>query len=192
MRDGMSNKGGRGKVARGIVFVFVAGVLSLGQAYADTDSRYAWTTAGSAGQTANSTNGAVSRGGAILLPYSAPAESVAAYYNVTATDALVGSIGTEQAWELSISFRDNGANSRVRVFLVERPLNLGPTKPVMSFDSDDHENGSRIGFRMAKELTSEHEFDFQNNAYFLKVVLTKYAEGVGPAFGGASLRPVFR
>lgn len=157
---------------------------TLGHAGSSNDS-YAWTTIGAAGTpNREAQERVITRGASVRLAPQAALGSAIIRYNITATPALVdGMPGSAGAFRLDVDMTDSGSDARVRVFLNEKPLDGSPPRVLHVIDSDQQESVE------AAEM-SGLQFDFQKNAYFLAVVLTKYAEGEGAAFNGASLIPI--
>lgn len=173
-----------------VLIAIVLGTTTL--AYAeDLDVRHAWTSIGSFGMPDTKDAAEVKRvRGYVTLDSELPQASAMIRYNISATDALVGTMATADAFELKVACTDSGDNERVRVFLVERALS-GERAPsgaprnnvLLSFDSDSD------GTEAAKRATGI-ELDFEHNTYHLAVLLSKDGEGSGPWFLGASLTPV--
>ena len=179
----------RVKVACAIVTAFVLGAGTLGQA-ADLDPAHAWTVVGSTGTVdPRDADRVVMRRNLVTTSAAARRGSVTIRYNIQATDALVGSMPAGDLWNLKVAFRDSGPSERVRAFLIGQSLGGGRPDVVLSFDSDDYNDRAQAAPRMEIVETSGVELDFEENAYRLVVILTKYGPRAAPAFTGASLSP---
>ncbi len=167
------------------VAALMLAAASLGHAE-DLDVRSAWTTAGSVGIVES--GDVTLRGGVARLTIGSPDGTAMIRYNIAATDAVVGVLNSGETLQLNVAFRDAGANAQVRAFVKEIALDSAKTRTLYAFDSDDREDRASGAYRIAAEQMPGIELDFQRNAYYLEVWLTKLSRGIGPAFVGASLK----
>jgi hypothetical protein len=160
---------------------------------ADLDCRHAWTTIGAAGVIDENDKDEVKLDLSAQYRPEAPAGSAILRYNISATDGLVGSMPKDGTMRLQVSLKDEGASERVRVFLRKNALGGSGGRTLMLLDSNTRPWGGklRFGVRTFSKEKSGINFDFENNAYFLVVILNKYDSGDhGPEFVSASLTPV--
>jgi hypothetical protein len=156
----------------------------------DLDKRHTWTTIGSAGTPDESDLGDVSmNNGVVSLNPGAPAGSAAVIrYNITATDALVGDMSGRPC-RLKVAYRDAGSNGSVKVFVMQTAVGRQPARAILSFDSDAHDGRASSQIRRSTVEAMGQGFDFEQSSYYLAVVLEQDAQGLSPAFVGASLAP---
>lgn len=136
-----------------------------------------WTTVGSAGVADEADAGLVdfANGEARLRADSANGSVLNLRYNIV---ALQGFTGLNQVSWLA-RFRDNGAASRVRLFLRQYHPN-GTTTTIDTFDSNNY--ASAVGYQTRTRCTAV-DWDFADGPYYIEAELTKSAEGGLPALG---------
>jgi hypothetical protein len=99
-------------------------------------------------------------------------------YNVTATDDLFGGNTTR----LVARYQDNGGCSQVEVCLFRYNHNNGQIDLLMSLNSNSFPQGAGFQQRFI-DSNSLPAFDFNNNAYFIEVYLTRTCGGGDPRIG---------
>ena len=111
-----------------------------------------------------------------MIPTAPAGSSYITKYNITNVDGLNGTGGT--LWH--IRYWDNGAGARVRLSLIKTGLFGSGSTVLGSFDSDApdsppatfSESGGAI-FQMVDLTLPGVTFDFQNNTYWLQVIMDK-------------------
>lgn len=139
-----------------------------------------WTTVGSAGvvDEADAAKVSMSAGIAQILPTAPASTTVTLRYNVTATSDLDNG-GVNKY--LDVRFRDNGANARVVATLREYNYLTGVTNTLLTMDSNTLPANAGFQIGTAQDGCAGSRFDFDNNAYFIEVVLTRTATTGTPA-----------
>jgi hypothetical protein len=148
-----------------------------------------WTAAGSTGVVDEGTDAAnvvFTSGWATLAP-ALGAGTVELRYNVTATEGLVA--GGYDGYLMEARLKDTGTNARVRVQLMEYSLRLGTVQQRMLIDSDAFPASSSFQVRSNPACWPAWRFDFNNNAYYVLVTLTRSAAGGDPGIGGIIVSP---
>jgi hypothetical protein len=100
-------------------------------------------------------------------------------YNIVALEGFTGL--NQVAW--LTRFRDNGAGSRVRLFLRQYHTN-GTTSTIDTFDSNGY--ASAVGYQTRTRCTAV-DWDFADGPYYIEAELTRSADGGMPALGLMSL-----
>ena len=168
-------------------------VLAAVSSHAADSDDGPWTTAGSVG-TVESGPVRFFQGMANISTLM-PEGTTVIRYNISATGAVIGDIRSNQALRLDAKIRVPGDHARVRAFVMESSLSNGSNSTLVAFDSHEAELRDDLlpheyQVVMAPLAEGLQDLDFQNNVYYLEVWLTKDGAGLGPGFGGASLRIV--
>lgn len=141
-----------------------------------------WTTIGSAGVVDEADNNLVEFvNGEARMRADAPVGAVLNLrYNIL---ALEGFSGNQQVSWLN-RYRDNGAGSRVRLYL--RQYNsTGTTSTLATFDSDTLP--PNVGYQNQQKCVLL-EWDFEDGPFYIEAELTKVAADGNPALGVMMLR----
>lgn len=135
-----------------------------------------WTTVGSAGTVDNGSLGAINLnlGVAEMVGFG----TAVVRYNVTATDDLFGGNTTR----FVMRFRDNGSCSQVVAVLYRYSLNTGIITPLLTINSNSFAPSGSYQTQFV-DSTALPAFDFNNNAYFVEVFLSRSCSGGAPAIG---------
>ena len=97
-------------------------------------------------------------------------------YNVVALEELVSPFS---CLAMSMRFRDNGAQSRVRLFLRRLEMATGINTLVAALDSNDAP--ALAGYQVHSVTFFPHTFDFANFAYYVEVRLIRTTLAGKPA-----------
>jgi hypothetical protein len=140
-----------------------------------------WTSVGSAGVVDDADTGLIdfANGEARLRVDVATGSVLNLRYNVVALEGFTGL--NQVAW--LARFRDNGAGSRVRLYLRQYHPN-GTTTTVDTFDSNGY--ASAVGYQTRIRCTAV-DWDFADGPYYVEAELTRSADGGMPALGLMSL-----
>jgi hypothetical protein len=166
--------------AGSVGFLFFAGSL----VFAMGDP---WTTVGSYGVVDEDDVLDVSfvNGVASINSSAADATNVVLRYNITST-ADLNDDGVNKV--MSVRFRDNGAQSRVRLFLKGYHLSTGSTRNIMRFDSNDYPAVSNYQMQTVGDGCSGGSLDFEQYAYYIEVHLSRTDATGRPALAIIQLR----
>ncbi|MGM9486483.1 hypothetical protein [Ideonella sp. YS5] len=140
-----------------------------------------WTTIGSAGVVDEADTGLIdfASGEARLRADAATGSVLNLRYNIVALEGFTGL--NQVAW--LARFRDNGAGSRMRLFLRQYHPN-GTTSTIDTFDSNSY--ASAVGYQTRTRCTAV-DWDFADGPYYIEAELTRSADGGMPALGLMSL-----
>lgn len=131
-----------------------------------------WTAVGSTGVADESSLGLITMyQGVAALNYQAYGTAVLRY-NVTATDDLFGGNNTR----LVMRYLDNGSCSKVEACLFRYSLNTGQIDLLMTIDSNAFPASNAFQTRFV-DSASLPAFDFNNNAYYVEVYLSRNCGG---------------
>lgn len=155
----------------------LAALLGLG----GTAMAAPWTSIGSAGAADEADASLVdfANGEARMRADAANGSVLNLRYNIVALDGFQGL--NQVAW--MTRFRDNGAGSRVRLYL--RQYNkTGTTSTLATFDSNAYTPA--VGYQSQTRCIAV-DWDFDEGPFFIEAELTKSATGGAPALGLTSL-----
>lgn len=140
-----------------------------------------WTSVGSAGVVDDADTGLVdfASGEARMRADAATGSVLNLRYNIVALEGFTGL--NQVAW--LARFRDNGAGSRLRLFLRQYHPN-GTTSTIDTFDSNSY--ASAVGYQTRTRCTAV-DWDFAGGPYYIEAELTRSADGGMPALGLMSL-----
>jgi len=140
-----------------------------------------WTSIGSAGVVDDADTGLVdfASGEARMRADAATGSVLNLRYNIVALEGFTGL--NQVAW--LARFRDNGAGSRLRLFLRQYHPN-GTTSTIDTFDSNSY--ASAVGYQTRTRCTAV-DWDFAGGPYYIEAELTRSADGGMPALGLMSL-----
>jgi hypothetical protein len=107
-------------------------------------------------------------------------------YNVVGVEGDNGGTGDFDQIVMGLRYVDNGANSRIVALLKRVNLNTGAIATLLTFDSD---NFAQSGLSQIQSVSSGcstvEPFNFDVNAYFLDVSISRAAVGGVAVFRGA-------
>jgi hypothetical protein len=146
-----------------------------------------WTTVGTAGTVdeADLHDVLFVKGIARIKPTAADSSTVVLRYNVTST-ADLNDDGVNVA--MSVRFRDNGGNARVRLYLRGYNINNGSTITLLSLDSNDYAAASYYQQQTVQDDCAGVHFDFDNYAYYVEAHLSRTNTTGHPALSIIQIR----
>jgi hypothetical protein len=160
------------------------------------DAYKIWTTVASTGTVDEADLGKIAFSGPFANFSAGAAAASRAFirYNVTAVDGLFAQAGPLTWPSLIVSYRDNGPDARVQVFLREYDFlsaQVTPQKQIL-FDSDLYAPANGYQTRTVGNCGFFDDFDFVPNnqtvhAYFIEVLLYRASYDGNPGLGGLAL-----